>query len=154
MKNVNNSNTRLVVLHPYIQKQGSSNRLWLLAFVSFLTTAFVVTLVYTREYSTTAASSSSSAAATAFFPSSATDYSNVLLPSTVINTLLHYASKSKDSFRMSYSALKPISGVLRKCSSPCNFLVFGLTHETLLWKALNHHSGAKYRIDEFHHTIG
>ncbi|KAF8034762.1 hypothetical protein BT93_C0928 [Corymbia citriodora subsp. variegata] len=135
MKNVNNSNTRLILPHPYIQKRGSSHRLWLLAF----------------KYSATAASSSTAAAA---FPSAATAYSNALLPSTVINTLLHYASKSKDSFRMSYSELKPISDVLWKFSSPCNFLVFGLTHETLLRKALNHHSGAKYRIDEFHYTIG
>ncbi|KAL3726056.1 hypothetical protein ACJRO7_031012 [Eucalyptus globulus] len=134
MKNVNNSNTRLILLHPYIQKQGSSNRLWLLAFISFLTTAFVVTLIYTREYSTTAA---------ATFPSATTAYSNAPLPSTVINT--------PPSLRIQ---LKPISDVLRKCSSPCNFLVFGLTHETLLWKALNHHSQAKYRMDEFYYTIG
>ncbi|KAK3416426.1 hypothetical protein EUGRSUZ_H02163 [Eucalyptus grandis] len=97
MKNVNNSNTRLILLHPYIQKQGSSNRLWLLAFFSFLTTAFVVTLIYTREYSTTAVAS----AATTTFSPTTTAYSNAPLPSTVINTLLHYASKSNDSFRMS-----------------------------------------------------
>ncbi|KAK3416441.1 hypothetical protein EUGRSUZ_H02189 [Eucalyptus grandis] len=151
MKNVNNSNTRLILLHPYIQKQGSSNLLWLLAFISFLTTAFVVTLIYTREYSTTAVAS---AAATTTFSPTTTAYSNAPLPSTVINTLLHYASKSNDSFRMSYPELKPISDVLRKCSSPRNFLVFDLTHETLLWKALNHHSEAKYHIDEFYCTIG
>ncbi|KAF7848826.1 hypothetical protein BT93_L1533 [Corymbia citriodora subsp. variegata] len=138
MKNVSNSNTRLILLHPYIQKRGSSNRLWLLAFISFLTTALVVALIYTREYSTTAAS-----CAAAAFPSATTVYSNAPLPSTVINSLLHCASKCNDSFRMSYPELKPISDVLRKCSSPCNFLVFGLTHETLLWKALNHHSGAR-----------
>lgn len=143
MKNVNNSNTRLILLHPYIQKQGSSNRLWLLAFISFLTTAFVVTLIYTREYSTTAVAS----AATTTFSPTTTAYSNAPLPSTVINTLLHYASKSNDSFRMSYPELKPISDVLRKCSSPCNFLVFGLTHETFLWKALNH-NGRTVFIDE------
>ncbi|KAF7849732.1 hypothetical protein BT93_L0337 [Corymbia citriodora subsp. variegata] len=150
MKNVSNSNTRLILLHPFIKKRGSSNRLWLLAFISFLTAAFVVTLIYTREYSTTAVS----CAAAAAFPSATTVYSNAPLPSTVINTLLHCASKSNDSFRMSYPELKPISDVLRKCSSPCNFLVFGLTHETLLWKALNHLSGAKYHIDEFHYSIG
>ncbi|KAK3416404.1 hypothetical protein EUGRSUZ_H02125 [Eucalyptus grandis] len=121
MKNVNNSNTRLILLHPYIQK----------------------------EYSTTTAAS----AATTTFPSTTTAYSNAPLPSTVINTLLHYSSKSNDSFRMSYPELKPISDVLRKCSSPCNFLVFGLTHETLLWKALNHHSQAKHRVDESHYAI-
>ncbi|KAE8672591.1 Protein IRX15-LIKE [Hibiscus syriacus] len=69
------------------------------------------------------------------------------LPTTVINTLLHYASRSNDSFHMEYSEMKPISDVLRKCSSPCNFLVFGLTQETLLWKALNH-NGRTIFVDE------
>ncbi|KAJ6916322.1 hypothetical protein NC652_018885 [Populus alba x Populus x berolinensis] len=72
---------------------------------------------------------------------------NAPLPTSVINTLLHYASRSNDSFHMSHAEIKPISDVLRKCSSPCNFLVFGLTHETLLWKALNH-NGRTVFIEE------
>ncbi|XP_050204644.1 protein IRX15-LIKE [Mercurialis annua] len=136
MKNNNNNNTKLILLHPYIQKQGSSNRLWLLAFVSFFTIAFLVTLIYSRDHSfpTKVAGAATSAAMTAASSSIST---NSQLPTTVINTLLHYASRSNDSFHMSYSEIKPISDVLRKCSSPCNLLVFGLTHETLLWKALN-----------------
>ncbi|KAF2283757.1 hypothetical protein GH714_014909 [Hevea brasiliensis] len=137
----NNNNTRLILLHPYIQKQGSSNRLWLLAFVSFFTIAFLVTLIYTRESlptkSTTALASASTSSISPTTP----------LPTTVINTLLYYASRSNDSFHMSYSEIKPISDVLRRCSSPCNFLVFGLTHETLLWKALNH-NGRTVFIEE------
>ncbi|XP_039042466.1 beta-1,4-xylosyltransferase IRX14-like [Hibiscus syriacus] len=43
MKN-NTSNTKLILLHPYIQKQGSSSKLWLLAFISFFTIAFLLTL--------------------------------------------------------------------------------------------------------------
>ncbi|KAL3592146.1 hypothetical protein D5086_010786 [Populus alba] len=79
--------------------------------------------------------------------SSSTFGNNAPLPTTVINTLLHYASRSNDSFHMSHAEIKPISDVLRKCSSPCNFLVFGLTHETPLWKALNH-NGRTVFIEE------
>ncbi|PKI51617.1 protein IRREGULAR XYLEM 15 [Punica granatum] len=143
MKN-NNSNTKLILLHPYIQKQGSSNRLWLLAFVSLLTMVFLVTVIYTRE-STGAVTTA--AAAVLSSASSGPAFSSSPLPTTVINTLLHYASKSNDTFRMSYAELKPISDVLRKCSSPCNLLVFGLSHETLLWRALNQ-NGRTVFIDE------
>ncbi|XP_020230338.1 protein IRX15-LIKE [Cajanus cajan] len=138
MKN-NNSNTKLILLHPYIQKQGSSNRLWLLAFISFFTLAFLATLIYTRD------SNSNSTSPTTMHTTSLS--TNTPLPSTVINTLIHYAAKSNDTYHMPHSDIKTISDVLRKCSSPCNFLVFGLTHETLLWKALNH-NGRTIFIDE------
>ncbi|GLT49387.1 hypothetical protein SLA2020_229470 [Shorea laevis] len=141
MKN-NNSNAKLIVLHPYIQKQGSSNRLWLLAFVSFFTIAFLVTLIYTRD-----SLSAKATAVTATVAGLDSSVGNAPLPMTVINTLLHYASKSNDSYHMAYSEIKQISDVLRKCSSPCNFLVFGLTPETLLWKALNY-NGRTVFIDE------
>ncbi|CAN0918067.1 Protein IRX15-LIKE [Linum grandiflorum] len=134
INNNGNGNTKLILLHPYnIQKQGAntsySNRLWVLAFLSIFTLAFLLTLIYTRDSFTTKSSSSLASATTP--PPAA-------LPTTVINTLLHYAARSNDTFHMSHSEMKPISDVLRKCSSsPCNLLVFGLTHETLLWKSLN-----------------
>ncbi|KAL4355288.1 hypothetical protein GQ457_06G044030 [Hibiscus cannabinus] len=140
MKN-NNSNTKLILLHPYIQKQGSSNKLWLLAFISFFTIAFLLTLVYTRDLIT------GKTATTATITVVAGGGVTAPLPTSVVNTLLHYASKSNDSYHMLYSELKPISDVLRKCSSPCNFLVFGLTPETLLWKSLNH-NGRTVFIEE------
>ncbi|CAK7337715.1 unnamed protein product [Dovyalis caffra] len=145
MKNNNNNNTKLILLHPYIQKQGGSNRLWLLAFVSFFTIAFLLTLIYTRE--TLPIKTTTTTVATGSASSSTYGNINAALPTTVINTLLHYASRSNDSFHMSHAEIKPISDVLRKCSSPCNFLVFGLTHETLLWKALNH-NGRTVFIEE------
>ncbi|PPD73786.1 hypothetical protein GOBAR_DD29293 [Gossypium barbadense] len=123
MKN-SNSNTKLILLHPYIQKQGSSSRLWLLAFISFFTIAFLLTLIYTRE--------------------SVSGRTTAAVRTTVRGP---GSSVSNDSFHMTYAELKPISDVLRKCSSPCNFLVFGLTQETLLWKALNH-NGRTVFIDE------
>ncbi|GMJ08013.1 IRX15-LIKE [Hibiscus trionum] len=144
MKN-SNSNTKLILLHPYIQKQGSSNRLlWLLAFLSFFTIAFLLTLVYTRE---SISSRTAAASTTLTGLAGGSVIGGQPLPTTVINTLLHYASRINESYHMAYSELKPISDVLRKCSSPCNLLVFGLTQETLLWKALNH-NGRTVFIDE------
>ncbi|KAE8665770.1 Protein IRREGULAR XYLEM 15 [Hibiscus syriacus] len=139
----NTSNTKLILLHPYIQKQGSSTKLWLLAFISFFTIAFLLTLVYTRESIT----GKTDAAAAITTVAGGGNGVTASLPTTVVNTLLHYASKSNDSYHMPYSEMKPISDVLRKCSSPCNFLVFGLTPETLLWKSLNH-NGRTVFIEE------
>ncbi|KAL1540900.1 protein IRX15-LIKE [Salvia divinorum] len=84
MKNNLSNSTRLIFLHPYIQKQGTSNRLWL---------------------------------------------------------------STNNSDHMSYTDMKQISDVLRQCSQPCNVLVFGLTAESLLWKALNN-KGRTVFIDE------
>ncbi|KGN48544.1 protein IRX15-LIKE [Cucumis sativus] len=141
----NSNNTRLILLHPYIQKQGTSSKIWLLAFLSFFTLAFLLLLllVYTRASTTPITAASSLVSSSPSSPSS----SATPLPTTVINTLLYYASKSNDSFHMTHSELKPISDVLRKCSTPCNFLIFGLTQETLLWKSLNH-NGRTVFIDE------
>ncbi|GAB2279639.1 Protein IRREGULAR XYLEM 15 [Dionaea muscipula] len=147
MKNTNGNggNTKLILLHPYILKQGSSNRLWLLVFLAFFTLLFLLTLVSTREYFTSSSSSSSNnntTPVTAAIASTSTP-----LPKHVITTLLHYASNANTTEKMSYTDLKPIADVLRKCPSPCNFLVFGLTHETLLWKSLNSQGRTAF-IDE------
>ncbi|XP_047319036.1 protein IRX15-LIKE-like [Impatiens glandulifera] len=135
--NTNGSSTKLILLHPYIQKQGTSNRLWLLSIISMIfTVAFLLTFIYTRE--------SISATVITVSPSS----SSPPLSKTLIKALLHYASNSNNTDHMSASDIKPISDAIRNCpSSPCNFLVFGLTHETLLWKALNH-GGRTVFIDE------
>ncbi|KAL3833317.1 hypothetical protein ACJIZ3_008053 [Penstemon smallii] len=138
MKNNISNNTKLILLHPYIQKQGSSNRLWLLTFVSFLTLAFLLTLIYTRE-----SISISTRSTTAITTAVATP----AIPKSVVRALIHYASNSNNTEHMSYTDIKQISDVLRQCSQPCNFLIFGLTHETLLWKSLNS-NGRTVFIDE------
>ncbi|CAN6863301.1 unnamed protein product [Brassica oleracea] len=134
MKSGGNTNTKLILVHPYIQKQTSSNRLCLLAFVSIFTIASLFTLLYTTD---------------SIIPSK--NVSSVIssapisqLPTTAINALLHYASRSNDSYHMSHGEMKSISDVLRRCPPPCNLLVFGLTHETLLWKSLNHNGRTVY----------
>ncbi|CAL8150700.1 unnamed protein product [Prunus armeniaca] len=65
MKNINN--TKLILLHPYIQKQGTSNHLWLLAFMSIFTLAFLLTIIYTSglyAYSSTTTTAISAATIT------------------------------------------------------------------------------------------
>ena len=141
MKSGGNTNTKLILVHPYIQKQTSSNRLWLLAFVSFFTIAFLLTLLYTTD---TIISSKNSSVVSSVVNSAVSNTPTSQLPTSAINALLHYASRSNDSFHMSYGEMKSISDVLRRCAPPCNLLVFGLTHETLLWKSLNHNGRTVY----------
>lgn len=149
MKNNNNTthnnNTKLILLHPYILKQGNSNRLWLLVFISLFTLIFLLTLIFTSSSSTTATSSTTGA--TGATASAAALGGGSALPKHVMSTLLHYASNANTTEKMGISDLKLISDVLRRCPSPCNLLVFGLTHETLLWRALNNHGRTVY-IDE------
>ncbi|KAH7852714.1 hypothetical protein Vadar_028270 [Vaccinium darrowii] len=142
--NLNNNNTKLILLHPYILKQGTPNRLWLLAFLSFSTVAFLLTFIYAKQ-STISTTTTTIITTTTTTATAAPQ----LLPQPIITALLHYASNSNSTDRMSHADIKPISDALRQCppSSPCNFLVFGLTHETLLWKALNPH-GRTVFIDE------
>ncbi|XP_057546744.1 protein IRX15-LIKE-like [Amaranthus tricolor] len=142
MKN-NNTNTKLILLHPYILKQGNSNKLWLLAFISLFTLIFLLTLIiYTRNSSSS--SSSSSFEGSMGGPHTTGGYP---LPKNVMNTLIHYSCNANTTEKMDLGDIKTISDVIRRCPSPCNFLVFGLTHESLLWHALNNH-GRTVFIDE------
>ncbi|KAK9163840.1 hypothetical protein Syun_004742 [Stephania yunnanensis] len=137
--------TKLILLHPSIHKQAASHRLWLLAFVSFFTFAVLLTLINTRDSSLTPTSST---ATTTNHP----HYHPQRLSPSIVDALLHYASYSNISGRMTESELNSISRVLQQCSPPCNLLVFGLTPETLLWKALNHH-GRTVFVDENEYYI-
>ncbi|RZC45116.1 hypothetical protein C5167_038065 [Papaver somniferum] len=140
------NNTKLILLHPSIYKQGGSHRLWLLAFISFFTFAFLLTLLNTRDSYTGNINSTIRTGGISTRASSLTSESSNL-PKSLADTLLHYASKSNDTGKMTDSELKSISQVLNSCPSPCNFLIFGLTHETLLWKALNF-KGRTVFVDE------
>ncbi|CAN0863960.1 Protein IRX15-LIKE [Linum grandiflorum] len=54
---------------------------------------------------------------------------------------------SNETYRMKHEEMRTIVDVLMECSPPCNFLVFGLSPETLLWHALNH-NGRTVFVDE------
>ncbi|XP_051144755.1 protein IRX15-LIKE-like [Andrographis paniculata] len=127
--------TKFIVFHPSVQKAagaGAGHRAWLVVFVLFFIFTFVFTLVTTKEFSTASAADSSGGAAAS------------RLPQPLADALIHYAienSTAATSGRMSPAEIKSVASVLRRCAAPCNLLVFGLTHETLLWHALNHHRG-------------
>ncbi|GFZ18780.1 IRREGULAR XYLEM protein [Actinidia rufa] len=142
--NTSNNNTKLILLHPYIQKQGTSHRLWLLAFLSFFTLAFLLALIYTPANPLPSPPPPQSP------PPPSTITTLPPLPDPVLKALLHYASTpnaTATADHMSAADLKTISAALRQCPAPCNLLVFGLSHETLLWNALNHR-GRTVFIDE------
>lgn len=146
-----NTNTKLIFFHPSIHtKQNnnngvslSSHRLWFIFFLSFFTLAFTLTLINstlpTHHLHSSAAAAFSSAAP---------------LPPSVADALLHYASLANSSAagaasggHMSSAEVASIAAALRHCSPGCNFLIFGLTHESLLWQALNH-NGRSVFLDE------
>lgn len=145
---------KFIVLHPSVHKPGggggsggtpaASHRAWLAVFVLFFIFSFAFTLLTTRDSATAAAKAATSA--------SARDKSQ--LPVTIFDALLHYASVNYTSStgRMSSAELKYIASVLRRCAAPCNLLVFGLTHETLLWDSLNH-GGRTVFVDESTYLI-
>ncbi|KAL3730469.1 hypothetical protein ACJRO7_027480 [Eucalyptus globulus] len=126
--------TKLILLHSTIQKQSSSNanRLWLIFIIAFCTTAFTVTIITTTTTTTTTIPTATSTAA-------GSTASSFKLPLSIYDALLHYAA-STSSTHMTSSELATITTAVAHCAavaSHCNLLVFGLTHEALLYKALN-----------------
>ncbi|XP_022898481.1 protein IRX15-LIKE-like [Olea europaea var. sylvestris] len=136
------TSAKFIVLHPSMHKQSnggsviaSSHRSWFLFFLIFFISAFVFIFFTTREAATTARTAAAA--------------SKGVLPKPIFDTLLHYASMNPTNItgRMSSAELKAIATVLRRCAAPCNVLVFGRSHETLLWNSLNQ-NGRTVFVDE------
>ncbi|CAN4106719.1 unnamed protein product [Withania somnifera] len=68
-------------------------------------------------------------------PSPSTQTCNKIAPS-LANALVHYAT-SNVTPQQTFKEISVSLRVLEK-KSPCNFLVFGLGHDSLMWTALNH----------------
>ncbi|GAA0144794.1 hypothetical protein LIER_05146 [Lithospermum erythrorhizon] len=123
------SNPKLILFHSTLNKQSLTfnavhhHRLWLLFSLS---STLIIFLIFMTPTTTTI---SSSAATSTSMP----------LPNHIFNALIHYSStNTTTTSRMTFPELNSISSILHHCKQPCNFLVFGLTHETLLWNSLNH----------------
>ncbi|XP_072950184.1 glucuronoxylan 4-O-methyltransferase 1-like [Typha angustifolia] len=58
------------------------------------------------------------------------------IPQSLANTVIHYTT-SNITPQQTFKEIAVTARVLEK-RSPCNFLVFGLGHDSLMWTALNH----------------
>lgn len=109
---------------------GGGARIAVIAFFFIFTFILTFVLIVTRDAADAAAAAKSQ------------------LPEPIVDALLHFASaEDVTPARMSSAETKYVNSVLRRCAAPCNLLVFGLTHETLLWNALNH-GGRTVFVDE------
>ncbi|KAH7864963.1 hypothetical protein Vadar_000420 [Vaccinium darrowii] len=126
--------TKLILLHPpSLPRHGgpttAPHRIYLLLFASLFTFLFIFSLItITKTPIPTTTTTITTTASTTTSP----------LPKPIFDALLHYASLSNPNATDSLSAteIKSIAAVLRRIPNP-NFLIFGLTHETLLWHSLN-----------------
>lgn len=149
-------NAKLILLHPALHKQGSGglhgggtslanpHRLWLLALVSFFTFVSLLTLFPKQPAlpPSPALDPSSLAAAASSGP----------LPLDLFDALLHYATVDPPpGSRMPDADVKAVAAALRR-HGPCNLLVFGMGHETLLWRSLNR-GGRTVFLDESEYYV-
>lgn len=117
---------------------SSSHRRVLLLFATCFALATFVTFVYNTSHFASASGSGAAADSSGGGASAGSGTGAVsALPLPVFDALVHFASISNATHRMSDTDIRAISAVLR-ARGPCNLLVFGLGAESPLWLALNH----------------
>jgi len=115
-------------------------RVLFVVFASCFAFATFLTFLYTTSNFATApgsASASTASSTTTTSSGSSGGGGQAGLPLPVFEALVHFASISNATHRMSDTDIRAISAVLR-ARAPCNLLVFGLGAESPLWLALNH----------------
>uniref|UniRef100_A0A1J3INX8 Protein IRX15-LIKE n=1 Tax=Noccaea caerulescens TaxID=107243 RepID=A0A1J3INX8_NOCCA len=147
MNNNNNTKTNLILFHhhhtPLTSKSASAiaaanhHRLLFIFFLTFFTFIFSFSLFSSSLHSTAATSSNSLSSSS----------SSSSLPPPILAALLHYTSSTPPNTSMSFSELSAISTAINSKSPNCNLLVFGLTHESLLWRSINF-NGRTVFVDE------
>ncbi|KAG7579221.1 IRX15/IRX15L/IGXM [Arabidopsis thaliana x Arabidopsis arenosa] len=144
----NNTNTNLILFHhhsPLTSKSSSAvaaanhHRLLFIFFLSFFTLLFSFSLFSSSSIHSTTTSNSLSSS-----PSS--------LPPPVLAALLHYTSSSPPNTSMSFLELSTISSIIHSHGPTCNLLIFGLTHESLLWRSINF-QGRTVFVDESPYSV-
>uniref|UniRef100_A0A0E0KW05 Uncharacterized protein n=1 Tax=Oryza punctata TaxID=4537 RepID=A0A0E0KW05_ORYPU len=117
---------------------SSHRRVLLLVFATCFALATFLTFVYNTSHFASASGSGAGAGAAASSGGATSGPGSVsALPLPVFDALVHFASISNATHRMSDTDIRAISAVLR-ARGPCNLLVFGLGAESPLWLALNH----------------
>ncbi|KAK1323116.1 Protein IRREGULAR XYLEM 15 [Acorus calamus] len=126
--NTPTTNTKLIFFHHSIPTKQNPGGLFLLAFLSLSALAFLLTLYSSLSHPTHTIPTTHTSSPTTTQTSS--------LPRETSDALLYYYSFSNQTNRMSDPDARAVARAITSCS-PCSVLVFGLGHETPLWRALN-----------------
>ncbi|KAK1316276.1 Protein IRX15-LIKE [Acorus calamus] len=121
----NNNNTKLILFHHSFPTKQTPIGLYLLAFLSLSALAFLLTLHSSLTNPTTHPTTP---------PTPQTQPPHLARETS--DALLYYHATSNRTDRMPSPDARAIARAISSCA-PCPVLVFGLGHETPLWRALN-----------------